>query len=431
MFVRCLLAFLFTGLSVLQAQTDTDWPRWRGAAMDAHSQSTGLLQDWNKKEPELLWQSEGFGEGVASISIAAGKIFTLGNFSDGQAVVAANQSDGKIIWKQPLTESPPRHQREGSRSTPTYDLGKLYVVSSDGQIVCLDAENGKIIWQKSFKEEFKGRMMSGWGYSESPLVDGDLVLCTPGGSGAGIVALNKETGDVIWRSEIPDFGKQNAHGTELKEGAGYSSIVISQGAGVKQYVQLLGQGLVGIRAKDGKFLWGVSAAANPTANISTPIVEGDYVFYSTAYGAGAELVKLAADGEQVKAEQVYFLKPNVLQNHHGGMVLVGGHIYCGHKQNEGMPICIELATGEVKWGGDFRGEGKGSAAVLYADGNFIFRYQDGTVALIEANPDKYVLKGKFKPAYQEKESWAHPVVVGKKLYLREQDHLMCYDLSSK
>jgi outer membrane protein assembly factor BamB len=272
-------------------------------------------------------------------------------------------------------------------------------------------------------------MMSGWGFSESPLVDGDKVICTPGGDDAAVVALNKETGKEIWRCTVPKIGDgKNHHDKDLKHGAAYSSVVKTNGAGVEQYIQLLGQGVVGIRAEDGKYLWGYEDVGNDVANIPTPIVRDDFVFVSTGYGTGSALLKLQKNGDGVSAEEVYFIEPKELQNHHGGLLLIGNHIFGGHKHGQGFPICVEMESGATQWGGDIRGEGKGSAAVTYADGHLIFRYEDGTLALIEANTEDYKLKGSFKPEFQEGTSWAHPVVVDGRLYLREQDKLMCYDL---
>lgn len=260
--------------------------------------------------------------------------------------------------------------------------------------------------------------MSGWGFSESPLIDGDHVIITPGGKDAFMVALDKKTGATKWKTRITeDLGKKG------KDGAGYGSIVISKAGDVKQYVQMTGRGVMGVRAKDGKFLWCYNPVANSTANISTPVVAGDHIFCSTGYGTGSALLKL--DGKS--AEEVYFLKPKTLQNHHGGMVLVDGHIYCGHRHNGGEPICIDIKTGEVKWGPE-KGAGHGSACVLYVDGHLIYRYESGHVALVKATPEGYQLKGSFMPAHKEKESWAHPVVSDGKLYLREQNRLMCYEL---
>ena len=197
---------------------------------------------------------------------------------------------------------------------------------------------------------------------------------------------------------------------------------------MKQYVQLVGQGVIGVRASDGEFLWGYDGVANGTANIPTPIAIDDFIFCSTGYNTGSALLKLTASGKGVKAEEVYFLDSKTLQNKHGGMVLVDGHIYCGHGNGTGLPNAINLETGESTWGGPQRGAGRGEAAVVYADGNIIYRYQDGIVELVKASPQSFQSNGSFKPEFQEGKSWAHPVVVDGLLYLREQDKLMCYDL---
>ena len=416
------------GLSAQAAESASkagEWPQWRGPGRENKSPETGLLDSWESAPPKLLWMADGLGEGYASVSIADGRIYTTGNLSDGQAVIALSLDGGKVLWTKTLTEQPPEHGYEGSRCTPTVDGDRLYVVTSNGTIACLKAEDGQVVWQKDFAKDFGGQMMSKWGFAESPLVDGDWVLCTPGGKDAMIVALDKLTGKEIWRSAMPEIGAKG------KDGAAYSSIVISHAAGVKQYVQLVGRGTIGVRASDGKFLWSYNDIANPTANIPTPIVAGDYVFTSTGYNdGGSALLKLVRDGDGVKAEEVYYHPAKTLQNHHGGMILHEGHVYFGTKHNNGFPVCVELESGKIVWGGDTRGPGSGSAAIVYADGDVIFRYQSGEVALIEATPKDYKLKGVFTPEYVGKNPcWAQPVVAGGKLYLRDQDKLMCYDVS--
>lgn len=393
-----------------------DWPQWRGPDRTGLSSEKGIIKDWDKSPPKLLWNVEGAGKGFSSVSIADGVIYTSGNFEGGQGVSAFSTKDGKLLWQTPVTDHVPEHGYGGARSVPSVDGDHLYVTTSNGVIACLST-GGKVIWSKDFKKEWNGKMMSGWGFSESPLVDGDSVICTPGGDDAFMVSLDKKTGATKWKTKIGDLGKRG------KDGAGYGSIVISNGGGVKQYVQMTGRGVIGVRANDGQFLWNYNPVANDTANIPTPVVDGDFVFCSTGYGTGSALLKL--DGKT--AEEVYFLKPKTLQNHHGGMVLVDGYIYCAHKHNGGDPICVEMKTGEVKWGPE-KGAGHGSAAVTYVDGHLIYRYQSGHVALVEANPKAYKLKGSFMPAHQEAESWSHPVVVDGKLYLREQNRLMCYQL---
>jgi outer membrane protein assembly factor BamB len=412
---------LLLGLCALSNQMAeaADWPQWRGPARDGHSGETGLFKNWGEKGPELAWQAVGLGQGYSGVSVAGGKIFTSGNVKDGQAIVAISAADGKQLWSTTMTSSVPRHGHTGARTTPSVDAERLYVVTSNGSIACLSVSSGEILWQRDFVKEWKGRMMSGWGFSESPLVDGDRLLCTPGGPEAGIVALDKMTGKEIWRSKIKETGR--------KKGAGYSSIVVSNGGGVKQYVQLMGTGVVGVRASDGKHLWTYNKVANGTANISTPIVTGDYVFASTGYGTGSALLKLKATDDGVKADEVYFLGSSTLQNKHGGMVLVDGYIYCGHGNGSGMPICVELETGKVAWG-PISEPRRGETSVIYADGHIVYRFQNGEVALVEATPFGFKQKGLFKPVFQQGRSWAHPTIANGKLYLREQDRLMCYKL---
>ncbi len=402
-------------------KNSSDWPEWRGPSRNNQSTETGLLKDWDKTPPQLLWEAEGMGKGYASLSIANGKIYTSGNGADGQAVVCLDLN-GKVLWTSKFTEHNPDHSYDGSRTTPTIDGDRLYVVASSGNITCMKTADGTIVWQRDFLKDFGGKLMSGWGFSESPLVDGDMVVCTPGGDEAMMVAFNKMTGKVIWKSAMLPFSKKG------KEGAGYSSIVVSEGAGVKQYIQLVGRGVIGVRAKDGKMLWGYDGVTNDVANIPTPLVQGDFVFASTGYGAGAALLELKKKGTGVEAVEKYFLPANDLQNHHGGMILKDGYVYCGHRHNEGFPICVEMKTGKTIWGGDVRPVGKGSAATTYADGNIIFRYQSGPVALVEATPEGYKLKGSFTPKHASEPCWSHPVVHGGKLYLRDQDKLMCYNL---
>jgi outer membrane protein assembly factor BamB len=417
----------FSGLMILissmlvspASAAQRDWAQWRGAQRDGKSTEKGLVQKIPDAGLPLLWKSEGFGRGYSSVSIADGRIFTLGRIGEKECLIAANAKDGTIQWTTPFGEG--KH----CNGTPTVDGDVLYAISLKGDLICARVATGVAVWTKTFAGDFGGKMMSGWGYSESPLVDGDRLIVTPGAKDAIIVALDKRTGEEIWRTTEPDYSQKG------KDGAGYSSVVISKGAGVKQYVQLTGRGVMGVRAEDGKFLWGYDAVANGTANISTPLVHGDYVFASTGYGTGAALLKLSRDGNGVKASEEYFLKAKQFQNHHGGMILHRGHIYAGTKHNEGFPTCLNLKTGKVVWGGDFRGAGEGSAAVLFADNNLVFRYQNGVVALIKATPDAYELLGSFTPAHQEGKSWSHPVILDGRLYLREQGTLMCYDMRAK
>lgn len=416
--LRCCAAWLSCCLAVVvfgaEADPRGDWGQWRGPQRNGISAEKGLLTQWDKDGPPLLWQASGLGGGYSSVAIVGDRIFTMGRRKNETVLLALKADDGSELWSTPVGSGEPN-------CTPTVDGNRVYCLARDGEFLCAQVESGAPIWRKSFSGDFGGKMMSGWGYSESPLIDGDRLICTPGSRDAMIVALDKLTGETVWTSEMTDAG------TRGKDGAAYSSIVISEGAGVKQYVQIVGRGMIGVRASDGKLLWTYNKIANGTANIPTPIVKDDFVFCSTGYGTGAALVKLVKDGDGVAAEEQYFVDGNKLQNHHGGMILLGDYVYFGNKHNQGFPVCVDWKTGEVKWEPG-RGPGSGSAAICYADGHLYFRYQSGDMALIEATPEKYVLKGSFRLASVKGQSWPHPVVVRGKMYLRDQDALMCYDV---
>ena len=408
---------------MISARTpESDWPGWRGADRSGISDETRLLKSWPAIGPALAWSVKGLGNGFSSVAVLGNRIYTMGDLGDSQYVFALNRADGKILWS---TKIGPAWEDEygGPRGTPAVDGESVYAIGTEGEVVCLKASDGSLKWQRSMTRDFGGQMMSQWKFAESPLLDGDRLLFTPGSFGATVVAVDKRTGKDIWRAGTSRGLSAGSNG------AGYSSIVISEGAGVKQYVQLTGRGLIGIRASDGKTLWSYNRIANDVANISTPVVRGDYVFGSTGYQTGAALLKLSKTADGVEAKEVYFLDPKTFQNHHGGFILLGDFLYAGHGHNNGLPICIEFLTGKVRWGGNARVEGAtGSAAVAYADGRLYFRYQNGMMKLFEASPEGFKETGSFKIPDVKLPSWSHPVISGGKLYLREQDTLLCYTI---
>ena len=418
------LVVLFLHAGIVQAE---DWLQWRGPGRANLSSETGLYTQWGEDGPPLAWVAKGLGAGYASVTVQGDRVYTTGNFADSQSALAIDAKNGNIVWKTAITDGAPKHGYEGSRTTPSIDGDRLYMVSSDGKIVCLNRENGALLWSRDFSD-WGGKMMSGWGYSESPLVDGSWVLCTPGGNDGMVVALDKMSGKQAWAAKLPEYGdEEGVNGKGLRDGAGYSSVVVSKAAGVKQYIQLVGRGLIGLRASDGKLLWRYERVSNGTANIPTALVDGDYVFTSTGYGTGSAYLKLVAKGDGVTAEEVYWLDSKQFQNKHGGMTLVDGHIYAGHGNGTGLPICVNMKTGEIAWGPE-RAAGKGETSLIYADGNIIMRRQDGVVILLEATPDEYREIGTFNPVYQEGKTWAHPTIANGNLFLREQGKLMCYKL---
>jgi outer membrane protein assembly factor BamB len=416
-----MLRYAWIFVSVLSGTTAVaaDWPQWQGPDRNAVSRETGLLKEWPKDGPALAWRVKGLGGGDSAPSVAAGKLFGMSNRGGDEVVWALSEKDGKELWATRL--GPAFRQRmpqskEGPGCTPTVDGERLYALGMGGDLACLQVKDGKVVWQLSLTKEFGGRVPQ-WSYRESPLVDGDKLICTPGGSDATIVALDKATGKTVWKSAVAG-----------SRGPAYSSAIAIDCAGQRQYVQLTQGTLVGVAAADGKFLWKYDRPANRTGiNCTTPLYHDGHVFASSAYGAGGGLVKLSKDGEGVKAEEVYFTKS--MENHHGGMIVHDGCLYGAHGGNGGgRLVCLDFKTGKETW--DKRAAEKGSVA--FADGRLYYRTETGAVLLIEPNPKEYVERGRFtQPDRTRQPAWAHPVVANGKLYIRDQDLLFCYDVKAK
>ena len=408
--------------SIGAAPGSFDWPQWQGRDRDAISKEGGLLQAWPKGGPPLAWKAKDLGGGYSAPSVAAGRIFGMSNRDGNEVVWALAEADGKPLWVSPL--GPAFVQRvpqgkEGPGGTPTVDGDHLYVIGNGGNLACLQVDDGKILWEKSLTRDFGGRIPA-WSYRESPLIDGDKLICTPGGAGATLVALDKSTGNTIWKSAVPGTG------------AAYASAIAIDFEGVRQYVQLAQKTLFGVAADDGKFLWRYNKPANNNGiNCSTPIYQDGYVFAASAYGAGGGLVKLSKtpDGG-IKADEVYFTKK--MQNHHGGMIVVDGYLYGANGGNGGGALlCLDFKTGKVQW--DQRLENRApKGSIALADGRLYYRTENGTTLLVEPNPKQYVELGRFQqPDRSDAPAWPHPVIANGKLYLRDQDVLLCYDVRAK
>jgi outer membrane protein assembly factor BamB len=401
----------------LIGDAEPSWLQWRGKNRDGICDETGLLKSWPEGGPPVAWKSSGLGGGYSSVVIADNKIVTMGQLDGQTKIIAVSLEDGSKLWDVALGGG------DAPNCTPTIDGDYVYGVSHAGDLLCAELATGKEVWRKNFPKDFGGKMMSGWGYSESPLVDGSRLIVTPGAPDAALAALDKRTGEVIWKSALPPNP-----GSAGQDGAAYSSVVAASCGGVNQYIQLVGRGVIGVNAETGEFLWGYNRVANGTANIPTPIVSGDLVFCSSGYDdGGSALLRIAKKRNMVSMEEVWYKNNKELQNHHGGMILIGDHVFMGHGHNNGFPVCFDLKTGQDAWRPG-RGVGGGSAAVLYADGHLYFRYEDGIMALVEANPKSYELKGKFKIGIDNGKSWAHPVIYKGRLYLRDQDEMICYDI---
>jgi outer membrane protein assembly factor BamB len=395
-----------------------DWPQWRGPHRDGVSKETGLLKAWPKDGPKLAWRIEDAGGGYGAPAVAGGRLYLTGNKETADEFVQAREAaDGKLVWSTRLGKVGPNKgpQYPAARSTPTVDGEAVYALGSDGDLACLDAASGKVRWHKNLRTDFGGRPGM-WAYAESPLVDGDALVCTPGGKDATLVALNKKTGEVIWKAAVPGG-----------DAAGYSSVVITDAGGVRQYVQFLGNGVVGVDAKTGKFLWRYDRTAKGSpANIPTPVTRGDLV-YTSASRTGGGLVKIKAEGAGVAAEQVYFERG--LPTSIGGAVLLDGNLY--GTNNSGL-VCADFATGQVKW----KDKCVGAGSLLAADGRLYVHGESGEVALVEATPEAYREKGRFTPpgaperAHRGAKAWAYPALADGKLYLRDVNVIWCYDIKA-
>lgn len=385
-----------------------DWPQWRGANRDGYSTDTGLLKKWPSTGPELVWKAEGVGGGYSTPSVSEGGVFLMGDKDGDCCLYALKASTGDVAWKTKLGDAGGHKKYPGPRSTPTVDGDAIYTLTQNGDLFCLERKGGKVVWSKNLEDDFGGKMMSGWRWSESVLIDGGRLLCTPGGDQGSVMALNKKTGKLLWRCK------------ELTDPASYSSIMPWEHGGVRQYVQFTGKSVVGIEAETGKLLWRHDRPGK-TAVVATPVMKDNMVFVTSAYGVGCTMFKVEASNGAFSTSEAYANKE--LMNHHGGVVLVGDHVYGTDSKNL---VCMELATGKVEWEEECVRKG----SIAYADGMLIVRGErDGSVALVEASPDGYRERGQFTmPEFTDKQSWPHPVVANGQLYLRDQDNLFCYRL---
>jgi len=391
-----------------------NWAQWRGPERDGISAEKGLLKKWPSEGPKLVWQADDLGEGYSTPAIVGDRIYLLGNEGlEDEYVLCLDAAGGEQIWRTRIGNVGNPDQRPpypGARSTPTVDGDALYALGSDGDLARLDVKTGKIAWTKNLRTDFGGKP-GVWAYSESPLVDGAVVIATPGGDEATIVGLNKATGDLVWKSAIPEME------------AAYASAVKADLAGRTQYVQFLSKGLVGVDAASGELLWQYDRTAQGSmANIPTPVVNGDTI-YSATGKVGGGLVKIVADGDKFSAEEVYF--ESQLPRAIGGSVLVGDHLY-GTSSDSLM--CVEFATGEVVW----RDRSIGAAGICYADGMLYLHGENGDVALVEATPEEYRELGKFTPPDApdrgKSKAWAYPVVADGKLYVFDWGTLWCFEV---
>jgi outer membrane protein assembly factor BamB len=402
-------AFIVSVITLNAQSSSVDWPQWRGPDRNGISKETGLLSQWPRSGPPVAWSAAMLGAGYGSISVQGDRVYVQGMRNRQSVVSTLNRADGKLVWVRILGPAGDNDRGPGPRSTPTIDGDRVYALSETGDLACLRVADGSVIWQRNILKEFRGDNPY-WLLSESPLIDGNNVIVTPGGRGAGVVALDKMSGKTVWVSK------------ELSDGAGYSSPIVADVGGVRTIMTFTADAGVGVRASDGKLMWRNTTAANGTANIATPVYSDGKVFFTSSYGAGAALLGLRAAGNEVRAQEIYSTRD--MKNHHGGVVLVNGYIY-GY--NDSILTCLEFASGKMVW----RDRSVGKGAVTYADGHLYILGEDNIVGLVEATPAGYREKGRFTIADQGLPSWAHPVVSGGRLYIRNQGTLTSYDVRAR
>ena len=392
-----------------------DWPAWRGSQRDGICRETGLLQQWPAEGPKLLWKATGLGEGYSGPAIVGKVLYTMGSFDGKEWIIALDtEAGGRLLWQTPIGPIEYDGYCPGARSTPTTDGDRVYGVGASGRLACLDRASGKLLWSKSYVADFGGTVPR-WAYAESVLIDGNLLLCTPGGPKATLAALDKATGRTEWASTFGDL-------------ASYSSIVKASAGGIDQYVAFTADGVVGVDARDGKLLWRYKEPDHSAdwgdVNVATPIWSEGTVFAASNYGVGGGMAKIEKTPDGFRAEQVYFTKD--MKNHHGGMILLGGALYgCN---DPGILMCLDYRTGKVLW----HSRTPGKCSLLCAEGMLYCRSETGPICLVEATPKGFNLKGRFdQPDRSDQKSWPHPVIAHGKLYLRDQDVLLCYDVRAR
>jgi outer membrane protein assembly factor BamB len=391
---------LFLTLILAFSAMAADWPQWRGPNRDGISSETGLLSSWPSGGPKIVWKTSGLGVGYSSFSIVGGRMYTQGQRGKQEFVLALDVKTGHKLWETVTSRDFENDRGSGPRGTPTFDNGKLYAMTGEGTVLCLDAATGKIVWQIDSVKKFGGSVPH-WGYSESPLIDGDRVIVMPGGRGASLVSLDKKTGEVQWKTG--------------DDHAGYSSAILADVGGSKQVIVLSSQSAFGVQESTGELLWRYGKVANNVANIATPIYHDGAVFLSSAYDTGCALLKLNPKGMQ----EVYFNRD--MMNHYSSSVLVDGILYGYSNQ---FLVAMDFKTGKQLWKN--RSVGKGS--VTYADKHLYALGEDGMVGLIDATPDAYKEVSRFEYQKGSLPSWSPLVISDGRMYLRDQDNLTSYDI---
>jgi len=394
-----------------------DWPGFHGPNRDNKSIDEGLLKAWPEGGPSRIWEATGIGEGYSTVAIVGKRIYTTGAIDD-DCVITARDMDGKEVWTR-KNGGAWKRSYPGTRSIPTITDGLLHHLSGIGNLICLKADSGDVVWTVNILEKFGGRNIM-WGLAESPLVIGDKVICTPGGKNVSMAALEKETGETIWKC------------TGAGDKPGYASAILIDYEGLKQIVTAMSESIVGVRASDGKLLWRYPHKVYADENITTPLFQDGFVIVSGCGRRGTTSLELRVSGEECSVEERW--RNETLDNKQGGIVLVDGRIYgYAESQNRSEPwMCIDFKSGATIFqSAPVRSSYKyKNGCLTYADGMFYLFSDNGHMVLAEPTSEGFRVSGRLNLKEPGKRpTWAHPVVHGGRLYIRYGDKLAAYDVS--
>ncbi|MDP6634549.1 MAG: PQQ-like beta-propeller repeat protein [Phycisphaerae bacterium] len=420
----------FRAAEPTNAKPAPQWFQWRGPNRDGKSPDTGLLTNWPEGGPKQLWKLSGIGQGFSSVSFGGGLIYVTGRKEKGNPsklpeaphvykrpgeryYIFAIDMKGKVKWVRDMTKAYLGYYK-GTRGTVTYDNGLIYVETGTGEILCCDAQTGKTKWKLDIHKKFKGITPEGhtFGRSESVLIIGDLLIATPGGEDAFMVALDKKTGKTVWKSP-----KISA--------AAHTSPIYVVYKGVPVIINGAHVGLVCVHARTGKIQWVQKFAEGARGRVSTPCFVDGYVYWAVGYGKGGICMKMSVSGKKVKAKEAW--RTEDMDCIVGGHIVQDGYIYGNNKNGY---ACIELKTGRTMWTTDGEKVG-GKGSVCWADGMlYLYAEKDGKACLATCSPKGLEIKGTVSVAGTN-QSWAHPVVFDGRLYLRYDDNLYCFDVKAK
>lgn len=386
------------------------WPQFHGPNRDSISEEKSLLQKWPEGGPGLVWTAKGLGHGFSTVSIAEGSIYTAGNIED-DTIITALDMGGAIRWQvkngKAWTTAP---AYPGTRGTPTVNDGRVYHESPHGNVICLDAKTGETVWELNILDTFNAKNIR-WALAESLLIDGDNVICNPGGPQASLVALNKRTGAVVWKAP------------STNEAAGYASPILFEHEGLRIIAALTSRSIIGVNADTGQLLWQIDHESYTDQNTLMPIFHEGELFVSTIRSNSAKW-KVRVENGGASLEEVW--RTEDFDNHHGGVVLVKGNIYgTSTSRNRNKWICLDWETGEI----EHMDQGVGKGSCMYADGMLYTLGENGTMGLVRPTTSGHETVSAFSiPEGGEGKSWAHPVVTGGRLYIRHGAFLYSYDV---